>query len=180
MPDVALGIRPHSGWAVVVAVTAPPDLRLVHRSRIEVLADGDPKQPWHDAQERALSPADAQALADRVELGAVAAASGALRRVVDETDGSVVAAAVIGEPRDIPDAARVLANHSLLHAAEGALFWSALAESAADLGVRVVAVPPKSVAVADHAGLLGPMGRAAGPPWQADHKLAVVAALSAF
>ena len=177
---VALGIRPHCGWANLVAVTAAPDVRLVHRARIEVLAAGDPRQPWHHAQDAGLAPADAQALSDRVEAGARAAASTALRSVLDALEDEVVAAAIVGEPREVPPAERVLRSHALLHSAEGELYRSALAEAATELGVQVVAVPPKSVDVAAHAALLGPLGKAAGPPWQADHKLAVLAALGAL
>ena len=181
--DVALGIRPHSGWAVVVAVTAPPDVRLVHRARIEVLADGDPKQPWHAAQEGGLSADDAAALAARVEAGARAAADDALRGVLAAVAAGghdVVAAAVIGEPRDVPGAEQVLASHPLLHAAEGELYRAVLAEAADAAGLAVHVAPPKSVAVDDHAPLLAELGRAAGPPWRADHKLAVAAALAAL
>jgi hypothetical protein len=180
---VALGIRPHSGWAVVVAVTAPPDVQLVHRSRIEVLAEGDPRQPWHAAQDAGLSPADAAALADRVAEGARAAAVAALAAVVADVAArglEPVAAALVGEPHPVPDPARILASHALLHTAEGELFWSALAEGAGAAGLGVLAVPPKSVSLDPYAELLATMGKAAGPPWRADHKLAVVAALLAL
>ena len=164
-------------------MTAPPDVRLVHRARVEVLADGDPKQPWHLALESGLSPADADALAARVEAGARAAADAALAAVlagVVAEGHSLVAAAVIGEPRDVPSAARVLASHMLLHAAEGELYRGVLADAVGAAGLALHGVPPASVSGDDHAVLLAAMGKAAGPPWRADHKLAVAAALSTF
>jgi hypothetical protein len=177
--DVVLGIRPHSGWAVVVAVAPGPPPRLVARERIEVLADGDPKQPWHAAQDGGLSAADAAALADRVAAGATDAAGKAIAALVQATGGDVRAAAVIGEPQDLPPAERILASHPLLHTAEGDLFWTALADGCAACGLDVVAVPAKSIDVDPHTSLLADMGRAAGPPWRVDHRLAVVAALTA-
>lgn len=183
MADVALGLRPHSGWAVLVAVTGPPDVRLVHRDRLEILADGDPKQPWHLAQRNGLSPDEAAALAGRVETGAREAADRALAGVLDAVRAAghpAVAAAVIGEPRDVPPAERVLASHMLLHAAEGELYRSVLVDAADAAGLAVHVVAPGSIAVDSHAALLAAMGKAAGPPWRADHKLAVVAALDAL
>ena len=47
-----------------------------------------------------------------------------------------VAAAVVGEPHEVPGPARILASHALLHAAEGELFWSALAERRGRRGPR--------------------------------------------
>jgi hypothetical protein len=165
---------------VLVAVTAPPDVRLLHRARLDILADGDPKQPWHAAQHGGLSPAQAVALADRVEAGARKAAVESLGAAVAAVDGEVVAAAVIGEPKDVPPPERVLARHLLLHLAEGELYRSVLADAADELGLAVVPVPVGSVSVDAHAPLLAAMGKAAGRPWQADHKLAVAAALLAF
>ena len=183
MAAVALGIKPHSGWAVLVAVTGPRDVELVHRARIEVLADGDPKQPWHLAQDAGMDPDAAQALADRVERGALDAA----RRSLQEATAAVEAAghaatigAVIGVPRDVPPAASVLRSHTLLHSAEGELFRSALAEAVADAGLDVVVVEPSAISLAPHADLLATLGKSAGPPWRADHKAAVAAALSAL
>ena len=88
--------------------------------------------------------------------------------------------AVIGEPRDVPPPERVLASHMLLHAAEGELYRSVLVDADAAAGLAVHVVPPDAVTVDAHADLLATMGKAAGAPWRADHKLAVVAALAAL
>jgi hypothetical protein len=183
MADVALGIRPHSGWAVLVAVSPRPDVRLVHRARIDVLADGDPKQPWHAAQDARLGPDDAAALATRVAEGARTAADRALAEAtaaITAGGDTVVAAAIVGEPRDLPEPARILASHALLHSAEGDLYFSALADAAEAMGLEVLAISPRAVSVEEHAELLADLGRGAGPPWRVDHKLAVVAALTAL
>lgn len=179
MAPVALGIRPHSGWAVVVAVTGPPDVTLLARRRIEVVAPGDPRQCWHAAQDGGLDPAAAEALETRVAAGARAAADAALAAVLAEVGGAV-AAGIVGEPRDLPGGDRILANHSLLHSAEGELYRSVLDDAATALGLTVLNVHPKAVPLADHAELLAELKAAAGPPWQADHRLATVVALEAL
>jgi hypothetical protein len=179
----SLGIAPHSGWAVVVAVGAPPECRVLVRRRIEVLAEGHPRQPWHEAQELGLDADDADALDERVFNGARAAAGAALAAVLAEVaaDGHVVrAVGIAGEPRDLPPADQILRNHMLLHSAEGELYRSALTCAAGEAGLPVTCFHPKAVPMAGYAELLTRVGKAAGRPWAADHRLATVVALEAL
>ena len=181
--SAAIGIRPHSGWAVVVAVGAPPECQVLVRRRIEVLAEGDPRQPWHEAQHLDLGPDDADALDERVFNGARAAAGAALGAVLAEvaaTGHRVRAVGIAGEPRDLPPAGQILRNHMLLHSAEGELYRSALTCAAAEAGLPVTCFHPKAVPMAGYAELLGRVGKAAGRPWAADHRLATVVALEAL
>lgn len=183
MGSAGIGIRPHSGWAVVVAVTSPPDVRVLGRRRIEVLAEGDPRQPWHEAQHLGLDPDEADALDERVFTGARAAARTALADVLAEVTAAghdVRAAGIAAEPRDLPPAAQILRNHMLLHSAEGELYRSALTCAAAEAGLPVTCFHPKAVPVAGYADLLTRLGTEAGRPWNADHRLATVVALEAL
>lgn len=183
MGDAALGIRPHCGWAVVVSITAPPTCELLVRCRIEVLADGDPSQPWHHAQHDGLDPDEADALDEQVFTGARAAADAALATVLAEVRDAghdLRAAGIVGEPHDLPPAAQILRNHALLHSAEGELYRSALTCAAAEAGLPVTCFHPKSVPVAGYADLLAGIGTSAGRPWNADHRLATVVALEAL
>lgn len=183
MGDAALGIRPHCGWAVVVAVTAPPASELLLRRRIEVLAEGDPSQPWHHAQRGGLDPDEAEALDEQVFAGARAAADATLAAVLAEVRGEghlMRAAGIVGEPRDLPPAAEILRNHALLHSAEGELYRSALTCAAAEAGLPVTCYHPKAVPSAIYAGLLARIGSEAGRPWNADHRLATLVALEAL
>jgi hypothetical protein len=177
--DLALGLRPHSGWAIAVAVAAPPEPELVWRSRVTVLADGDPKQPWHAAQGLGLSPAAADELVAGVTAGARAAADAVITAAVDL---GVVAVGIAGVPRDVPSTERVLANHSLLHYAEGELYRGVLADAAEAAGLPVVGIAPADLAgdVDEHASILDALRKEHGPPWQADHKLATVVAWAAL
>jgi hypothetical protein len=183
MGAATIGIRPHSGWAIVVAVTAPPDVNLLVRRRIEVLGAGDPRQPWHEAQERGLSAAEADALEQRVAAGARAAADAAIGEVMAEVRAAgheVAAAGIVGEPRDLPGAEKILANHSLLHSAEGELFRAVLTDAAEDLGIPVTCFHAKAVDVASRTALFSSIRAVAGPPWAADHRLATAVALDAI
>jgi hypothetical protein len=77
----AIGLRCHSGWAVVVAVGGSPEAPTVFdRRRIE-LADATPAQPYHQAASlRDLS--SAARLVDRAREDASARAHGALSALV--------------------------------------------------------------------------------------------------
>lgn len=177
--DLALGLRPHSGWAIAVVAAPPPEPELVWRARVEILGRGDPKQPWHEAQYRGLDPAAAEALAARVGLGARRAADEVLATAVDF---GVVAVGIVGAPRDLPPAERILTNHSLLHSAEGELYRAVLADAAAEAGLPVVSIAAKDLDddVDAHADALGELRREHGAPWQVDHKLATVVAWAAL
>ena len=183
-PAIAgIGIAPHSGWAVVVAVGAPPECPVLVRRRIEVLAEGDPRQPWHQAQDLGLDADDADALDERVFNGARAAAKAAMADVLAEvaaTGHRVGAVGIACEPRDLPPAGEILRNHMLLHSAEGELYRSALTCAAGEAGLPVTCFHPKAVPMAGYAELLARVGKAAGRPWAADHRLATVVALEAL
>jgi hypothetical protein len=178
-----IGIRPHSGWAVVVAVGAQPQCRVLVRRRIEVLGEGDPRQPWHEAQDLGLEPDEADALDERVFTGARAAAKLAMADVLAEVAAEgheVRAVGIAGEPRDLPPAGQILRNHMLLHSAEGELYRSALTCAAAEAGLPVTCFHPRSLPMAAYAELLTRVGKEAGRPWAADHRLATVVALEAL
>jgi hypothetical protein len=86
---------------------------------------------------------------------------------------------IVGEVRNLPPLAVVLRSHPLLHAAEGQLARQALAEAAEREGLTVHSVSPRSLHDMDLTQRVVDLGRAAGPPWRKEHKLAAVAALVA-
>lgn len=89
----------------------------------------------------------------------------------------------------LPDAiADVLRSRPLTNAADGMLNRESLAEAATELGLEVLRIPRKAdplrlaseelgVAATEVESLVAAFGRAAGPPWRKDHKLAAAAAL---
>ncbi len=191
MTDLALGFKPHTGWAVAVLLAgdaAHPTV--LERQRIELVPETTERFVYHLVQdwtldEAARSVADAE---DAVDIATRAAVEDLVAAAA--AHGTVVAAGVVGEPHDVPSLEKVQQSHTLLHTAEGELYRSALEDAAADLGLTVVPVPPKGT-VAEAAAALGVANEAfvarlkalrkeLGAPWAADHRDAAAAALLAL
>jgi hypothetical protein len=188
--DAAVGFASHSGWAV--SVTAHLDeaghLRVLDRRRVELIAVDLPRQAYHaaaglelDAAEQLVAQVDASILVHaREALTAVRAAGGG---------ASIVGVAVIGEPREIPRVQVVLASHARMHASEGEQYRRGIIEAANELGVPALRVGPAQLARIERvlgwdaertARELAAVRADIGPPWQADHKQAAMAALGAL
>ena len=178
MPKAAIGWRPHTGWAVLVVVrgtaTRPT---LLERRRVELVhGEQEPRFAYHYAQQQGLPAAEAKKLVARVQRASTKSAVETTRAIVNEF--AVDAIGVVGKPRRLPDdLERILASHTLLHAAEGALFEGALVDAAARVGVPATMCDPKRLVVGD---ALDAMRATLGPPWQRDHKLAAAAAFAAL
>ena len=190
----ALGLRVHSGWAVLAAVAGPLAAPTVlERRRIELADRTVPGgvQPFHAARLLPLEEARrlvGQSLegATRLARGALAAAAAELRPRGTE----VIACGLIqSSARSLPELGAVLASHALVHTAEGELFRDALAAAAADLGLPVLRIKERDLldrcaaklavatgAACDVERRLADLGRTLGPPWRQDEKLATVAA----
>ncbi|HEY6322715.1 MAG TPA: hypothetical protein VJA16_14260 [Thermoanaerobaculia bacterium] len=193
-PDAALGLRVHSGWAALVALSGPlATPAVLVRRRIE-LVDRDSSggnQPFHAARGLPLDAAQelvGRALdgATRMARGALAAAIGELRR---QGAGRIACGILQSAARPLPSLAAVLASHALVHTAEGELFRDALAKAAASKGVpalRALRIKEHElldrctarlgVAPGDLERHLAELGRTLGPPWRQDEKLATLAA----
>jgi hypothetical protein len=187
---VALGLRSHSGWAVMIALQGPVSAPVVvDRRRLELCDASFPRQPYHAAEN--LTAAKAEALvsrsletADRLAASAVAAAVETRRK-----DGREVAGAglLLSSSRPLPrELAKVLASHALIHTAEGEMYRDALRSGCAKAGVEVAGWRERDI-VADAAqrlklapeaiqARLEALGKPLGPPWTQDQKLASLAA----
>jgi len=186
---VALGLRAHSGWAVMVAVAGGS---AVLRRRIEMTQGSGFRagQPYHAAAEMNL--ADAETFLRRTEKAAVEIAAAALRDAcawLANEDYRVMGAAVlVGSGKPLPELAKILAAHPLIHTAEGVFFREVLKRACEACGLAVVGIKEREVleraaAATDVSterlpGRLAAMGKALGPPWTQDEKLSVGAALA--
>lgn len=183
--DVALGFRPHSGWAAAVVVATGP--AVLERHQIDLAGLPPPVQPYHEAAGLPLEAATA--LVEEATRAAADRAAAAVRDLV--AAHRVVGVAVVagaGSVREDLPLERALAAHGTLHAAEGELYRDVLADAADALGLPVTLVGPRETAAlgrrllgCDDADLrvrLTELGRPLGPPWTKDHKDALVAALS--
>lgn len=183
-----IGFSDHSGWAVLAIVRdAGPFPELVLRRRVLLCPPELPRQAYHAVAEQGWP---------RSVVGQVAAAVAVLcgEAIGAARDGAsvpVIAAGIaIGRTPLPPDLDRILAAHTLLHAAEGELYRDALAEAAGAAGLRVVrflnrevrseAAAALGMPLADLEGGLSEMGKSAGRPWTKDEKDATAAAMLAL
>jgi hypothetical protein len=187
----ALGLRAHSGWAALVAVAGTPSaIEVVARRRIEIADPAIPgsKQPYHEAEE--LTVEKAARLLDRCERGAERLARQAFGEVLEELaklgHEPRACGLLMASGRPLPPLAAILASHALIHTADGEHFREALARASEHSGLPVVRVREKEV-LDRAATALGvtpaalqrrvqEMGRAIGPPWTQDQKLATLVA----
>jgi hypothetical protein len=164
---------------------------VVERRRLE-LADATiegSKQPYHEAEGR--KPKEAERFLARCMDSSRALAREGLRAVVDELgarDHRVVGCGVLlGSGRALPeDVHKILASHALIHAAEGEMYRDVLVRAGEHLSLRVTGVREREILAraGEATGRPGielqrrvaEMGRALGPPWRQDEKLATLVA----
>jgi len=184
----ALGLRAHSGWAVMVAVS---QRSVVLRRRIE-MAKGSgyrASQPYHAAE--AMQLPQAQALLHRAKKIAVEMAAAAVKDAVTilASEGYRVAGAAVllGSGKPLPELGRILAAHPLIHTAEGVFFREVLESSCEACGLAVAGIKEREVleqcaaalrmSVLELQARVSSMGKTLGPPWTQDEKLSAAAAL---
>jgi hypothetical protein len=169
--EAALGFRAHSGWAVMVAATAgAPFLR----RRVEM---GKVAQPFHKAAEMKLP--EAEAYLKRTEDAAVTMAAAAVKAALAQfaSDGYQVttAAVLLGSGKPLPELAKILAAHPLIHTAEGVFFREVLKKACEQCGLAVSGIKERDVP-ADLVARATVLGKAFGVPWTQDEKLSTAAA----
>jgi hypothetical protein len=189
--DAGAGFLTHSGWAI--AVTAGLDggghLTILDRRRVVLIDDDLPRQAYHAAA--ACTPAEAEALVAKVDASIVARSQGAVRDVLAASDDvTIVAVAVVGQPRPIPDVAAVLRSHPLMHASEGEQYRRGVAEAVKALGPPVLRIDASDLERRVVESLhwtpervrreLAAVRATIGAPWQSDHKKAALAAVAAL
>ena len=190
-PAVAIGIRPHTGWAVAVIVGGTAvSPQVLHRERVELVPGDVERFAYHLVQDWPLAKAAASVEAAHVAVEATTTEVLADLCTRARALGKLAGVGLVGEPHDVPELERVLASHTLLHTAEGELFFGTLVDAATKQRVGVTLVPPKATldSAADALGTdptqltqrLAGLRAELGAPWQADHKAATAAALVAL
>ncbi|HEV2688840.1 MAG TPA: hypothetical protein VGV35_09805 [Bryobacteraceae bacterium] len=186
----AIGLRAHSGWAALVAVAGSFESpQVIARRRIETsdAAIRGSKQPFHAAEPMELP--DAKAFIKRCTDSTRRLSRDALQAAVDglrdKRYEAVCCGIVLGAGRSLPDLAKILASHALIHTAEGEFYRTALVEAAGDCGLAVFGVKEKELfaRAAAKFGIspeklerrLTEVGKPLGPPWTQDQKYAALA-----
>ena len=193
LPEAAFGLKAHSGWVALVVLGRHDDqLKVIERSRIELVEEAWAKQPYHAAEE--LEPAEAARVVKRGIDAAKRIALREMRACVKRTreNGFEIRGCglLVGAPMPDWSVAEILAVHFRMHKAEGVLFREVLAEAAAACDVKLVAIPEKVLLEHAEAALaitassllqqIAALGKSAGPPWGKDQKDAALAAMIAL
>ena len=148
---------------------------MLARERVQLVDEPLPRMAYHAIEAYDLSLTEGRALITKVRRAATTAAVKAMKAAAKEYDAQTVG--VVGKVRNVPDdLERILASHTLMHAAEGALYEEVLLDAAARAGLPAVLVEEQTIAIS---AALDQVRTTLGPPWQKDHKLAAAAALTA-
>jgi hypothetical protein len=191
MKRAAIGLRMHSGWGALVAVSYDSGtVDVVERRRITITADAPgSKQPYHFAETLGLAKAekfvsDCCAATERLASVAVEQVITDLRSRGYRVDGCAV---ILASGRPLPELVKILASHALIHAAEGEFFREVIRKACAGLDLPVTGLRERDLdqcartrfggAATRMRKRLDAVGRSLGPPWTADQKTAALAAL---
>jgi hypothetical protein len=192
MSRAAIGIRVHSGWGALVAVSCDEGaIKLLERRRVAITGttDAGAKQPYHAARNLHLSEAEAF-IATAFSAAHTAALTG-LREIIDVLQSQkykVAGCAILmAAGRTLPPLERILVAHPLLHTAEGEFFREAFAKACESNDIAVTKLKERDLENVmeeklgrDAARLkrkVQLLGRSVGSPWTADQKNATLAAL---
>lgn len=194
-PAAAVGAVEHGNSVVLVTVAGGG--RLLDRRRVD-LTTGLPTHPYHhegawavgryrdSPWAREVSLPEAVALVGRVQEAAARGARECLEALSASMHVAIGCVAIRAcPPLPATIEARIADNRAQV-VADSVMYRQALAAAAVERGWRVAwyerdrvfAEAAKALGRRDIDAVLGAMGRAAGPPWQANHKLAAAAALA--
>lgn len=191
MKRAAVGVRMHSGWGVLVAVSGDANsVEVMDRRRIVTTDPRIPgaNQPYHYAASLGLPEperylANCAAVSERLALAAVG-------EVVRELDGRhcriMGSAVLLASGRPLPSLSKILASHALIHTAEGEFFRNAVRKACEHLKIFVTAIREQELDEQATAAFgnaasrvqrrISSLGSSIGPPWTKDHKAAALAA----
>ena len=185
VPDAALGVRSHSGWAAYVLLSGDPKAPdILARGRMQLCdpAIGGSKQPFHEAEPMSF------ALAERfiVRCTASTAKLADTALVAIATQARITACCILtASGRPLPDLKGILASHSAIHSAEGEFYRDAVAHACARAKIPVRRVRERDMEAETHNLPVSPpaakarlveFGKQLGAPWTADEKLSALGA----
>jgi len=195
-PGAAVGVAEHGNSAVLVTVT--PGGELLDRRRIDLTEPELPTHPHHHEGSwavgrylnipgaRPLSLAEAVALVERVRASAMRGAREALEALAAAVPVPIASIAIRVCPELPPTTEERIVDNRAQTMADTVMYREAVAAAAEARGwsvhwyerERVFRDASAALGRKDIDAFLHAMGRAAGPPWQAKHKLAAAAALA--
>jgi hypothetical protein len=185
-PTAAIGVRAHSGWAAYVVLGGKIEQPELRGRGIMALCDSTidgSKQPFHHAEPMAFSAA--KSFIDRCRSSSETLASRAFEDIIATNGGLRGCCILTASGRTLPALRDILASHALIHAAEGEFYRDVVAFAAQRRRIRSERVRERDLALAaerlpgterTRRELVEKFGKAVGPPWRQDEKLATLAA----
>ena len=191
MRSAAAGFRVHSGWsAVVVAALEKGELVVLRRARVRLVKTFSYtfRQPYHTAEKMEADEAVDFVLGMRTE--AEDLAYGWLQSMqieLKELEWKLQRGALLlASGRALPEFAKILRSHALIHTADGELFREAIRGACQRGGVKLASIKDRdllercekvfSMQRAELLRRVTEMGRELGAPWTQDEKFATLAA----
>jgi hypothetical protein len=179
-----VGVSDHGGWAILVTVAG--DGTFLDRRRV-ALVDGDLPSLPHHSEGQALPIDEAVALVERVRASAGRHAGLALAAVAAAVAGPIRAIALRRCPPLPPTVAGRIRDYRAQNVADWVMYRQALAAAATARGWAVHWYEAQQVGKAAGEALrttdpdahLARLRKTLGPPWGADHRLAMAAAIAA-
>ena len=190
-----VGVTEHGNSAVLVTISA--DTRLLDRRNVD-LTKNLPTHPYHHQGSWAvgrytdspwakeISLPDAIALVEEVEAAATAGARQVLDELVESVAEPIGAIAIRECPELPPTIEERIRDNRAQTMADTVMYRKALAAAAHERGWAVrwydkacVFEDASDRLDTDAKTAIAALGKAAGPPWQATHKLAAAAAIAA-
>lgn len=192
MKRAAFGIRMHSGWGILVAVSDV--IEVIDRRRIVVTNDDGPRgnQPFHHAEQLGLAEAEKylshyRAESERLGHAAIKVAAEELKA---SGYGIAAASILLASGKPLPPLPQILASHPLIHTAEGDLFREVVKSACESLKIPTKGYRERDLEEIAKAALgtstqttmrkLALAGKRLGPPWTTDHKAAALSACVAL
>lgn len=191
MESAAVGFRVHSGWASLVVVALEKGKPIVlARQRPQLVATFSYtfRQPYHTAEAMTLDEAAAFLKQQRAETRGLAVRALESARSEVAAQGFTVARAALltASGRPLPELAKILAAHSLIHAADGEFFREAISHACEKHKLDLTSVKERDLIPAASlklrrssavlASFLTKLGTPLGAPWAQDEKFAALAA----
>jgi hypothetical protein len=191
MKSAALGFRVHSGWTALVAISldeGSPQVLWRERPHLVKTFTYEFRQPYHTAGRR--PPTEAGDFIARMRVEARELAYRAIHpvQVKLQKQGYEVTncGLLLASGKPLPDLAKILASHALIHTADGELFREAVLHASKRCGLGTFttresellekALQSARMKPKDLNDRLVDLGRPLGAPWAQDEKFASLVA----